>query len=134
MITIEYAGNGFAVNDFLAEQWLRDLLSWDPARDHHSVISSSLPIALVREAIAKGNLSHDKVTFVFEGRSFQANEYGSIPDWPRGFCDKEIACSERILRAAMDRRRAATGEIRVGRLRQQASIEPPSIPPSCQKP
>jgi len=47
----------------------------------------------------------------YEGRSkyspVQINEFGAIPNWPEGFFDESQQEIERILRAAMEKRRSA---------------------------
>lgn len=108
MIIIEYCDGGEAVSDFVCGNWLYKVLHvpTDPAfYDHVFQVSTSLPIYLVRRAIATGKLSHQLVTFLFGDHKFQANRYGAIMGWPMGFCDMEIHVAEDILRAAMKLRK-----------------------------
>jgi hypothetical protein len=107
-IEIEYRRSGVPVSDFEAEEWLRDVVADHLSGGEPSLyeVSTSLPIHLVRLAIVTGKLRAEDVAFVHDGKSFSANEYGAITDWPDGFADAGGRVCEKILRAAMAKRRA----------------------------
>lgn len=114
MITIEYCEEGRAVSDFAVESWLEDIMRFKerwPGQDWWSKVSSAIPVTAMRHAIVTGKITCEDVTFVFAGKSFQANKYGAIPDWPNGFCDRDASYSEQILRTAIDMRRAERAKI-----------------------
>lgn len=103
MITIEYCEEGQSISDFSCSHWLYDLMYGPTERTLR--VSTSLPIAFVRFAIVCGELNYENITFLYNGHSFQANKYGAIQDWPKGFCDRDVATCEDILRVAMKKRK-----------------------------
>lgn len=109
MITIEYCENGTAVSDFNYSDWLYNVIK-NAKADHTFLVSTSLPINLVRLAIIRDELDYRHVYFLYCGYSFQANEYGVISNWPHGFCDRDIAVSEDILRYATKKKKTKEAE------------------------
>lgn len=114
MIEIEYCRDGVAVSDFEAAGWADYVVRRAGPCGHclRHRVSTSLPVHMVRLAIVTGKLRAEDVAFVFEGKVFSANEYGAIPEWPRGFAELGGDVMEGILRAALDKRkgrRAARG-------------------------
>jgi hypothetical protein len=100
MITIVYGMDGRAVSDFDISDWIWDVIH-HCKEDYSLVVSNALPIHMVRLEIVKGNIDPKDITFKYFDQVFQANKYGAIPDWPKGFADREIAVCEDILRTAM---------------------------------
>jgi hypothetical protein len=103
MIIIEYAEHGQAVSDFNYKDWL-DNVKANVGRDNTFIVSTSVPIYAVQLAIVRGELDCSKIVFKYSNEVFQANEYGSIPNRPFGFCDVESRLAEDILRFAMKKR------------------------------
>ena len=68
-------------------------------------VSTSILITAIRLEIAKGKIDWRKIQFKFDDKVFQANEYGSIQDWPKGFCDIETDLCEQILKSAIEKRK-----------------------------
>jgi len=106
MITIEYCKEGLAISDFSYSDWVYNVKQTiKDGKDHKFEVSTSIPIAALRLEIALGNIDCESITFCFWGQYFQANKYGAITNWPRGFADVECAIAEDILRVAIKQRR-----------------------------
>ena len=103
MITIEYCAQGEAVSDFAVRDWLDLVLNSTSGSVFR--ISTEAPVHALQLAIVSGTIAANNVTFMYCGHAFQANEYGAIPERPLGFCDRSVAYSEDIVRAAMQKRR-----------------------------
>jgi hypothetical protein len=104
MTVIEYAEHGSAVTDFNFRDWLYNV-KHNLGKDARFIVSTSVAIHAVRLAIARDEIPAEEIVFQYFGHGFQANEYGAILEWPRGFADVENALAEDILRAAMRKRR-----------------------------
>jgi hypothetical protein len=108
MVTVEYAEHGNPVSDFNASDWLYEVKrTIKEGREHRFVVSTGIPILLLKLAIARDEIKHTDVTFSYFGQVFQANEYGALMDWPRGFADRQNAICEDTLRAAILKRKQA---------------------------
>ncbi len=106
MISIEYCKGGEAVSDFEVEQWFPKILEYAQLPTWvNGAISTTPPLDRIRQAIAEGELDHNKVCFVFNGKEIKVNQYGAVQDWTNGFCDTGVKISEKILRAAMKTRK-----------------------------
>lgn len=107
MITIEYCKYGVPVSDFNYNEWLNSVIESQNNSNNDTIyqVSTSLPIDIVRLAIVKGDLDNSNVRFLFNGQSFQANEYGAIKDWMKGFCDIQLDVSIDTIKLAIDKRR-----------------------------
>ena len=99
---IEYSPEGEPVNNFHAERWVEEKL----VKDEDVKISSSLPFAIIQRMIAEGSLPVGRVTFKYGVDYFTPNQYGAIMERPDGFCGEEVREAERILCAAMAKRRS----------------------------
>jgi hypothetical protein len=107
MVTVEYAEHGNPVSDFNAADWLYEVKrTIKEGREHHFVVSTGIPIHLLKLAIATDTIKPTDVTFSYCGEVFQANEYGAFLRWPKGFADRQGAICEDILRAATRKRRS----------------------------
>jgi hypothetical protein len=116
MITIEYGDTGIGryinVNDFNYNEWTTRLknqidgIYGDIKADLHYLVSTSIFITAIRLEIAKGNIDYNKIQFKFGNKIFQANEYGCMLDWPKGFCDKETDLCQQILSTNMEKRKS----------------------------
>jgi hypothetical protein len=102
MITIEYCEYGRAVSDFDCLDWLDIVKS---STDGYFQVSTSVPISVIRLAIAKGEINYNNVVFIYNNITLNINEYGSIIDCPKGFCDIQIKISEKILTTACYKRK-----------------------------
>jgi hypothetical protein len=107
----EYTPKGVAVSDFEVKQlateyvrYINDWLNYDGEPQVFFYSTSNIFFAL-KEKVAKGEIDHKHILFRFEGKDITINEYGSIVDWPKGFCDIETSLSESTLLAAQARLR-----------------------------
>ena len=104
MIVIEYAEHGQPVSDFNYGDWL-DNIKRNINNDHTFVVSTSVPISAIRLAICRGEIDGAKIVLRYFNEVFQADEYGALPIWPKGFADIESRFAEDILRCAMRKKR-----------------------------
>lgn len=92
---IEYSPKGVAVSDFELESYVESL-----GIHAHAVVSTENVIWKVKQLIANGQLNHEQVTFVFEGKEIHPNYYGAVLDWPEGFADTQNRIAEDTMLAA----------------------------------
>jgi len=87
MITIEY-GNGQAVDDCLAEEFVRDLIKSEIvcAKDVEACVSTSNVITAARVLVKTEDI---KVQFKYKEEILIPNKDGRLEYWPDGFCDYE---------------------------------------------
>jgi hypothetical protein len=108
MITIKYYPNrtrGAVPDGFVEGYYERIKKASEDDQTTIITLATDNVIYRVRAGIAEGDFDHSRVTFVFEGKSFQTNQYGMIDDWPDGFCDFQGTMCERILEADVKRYR-----------------------------
>lgn len=106
MLTVEYdPDSGEAVYDADVEAKVEKLIRWTNG-DVTMVYATENVFAGVRCAIAEGRMNYAAVQFKFGDLVFQANRFGAINPWPRGFCDQTIDYSVRIAKAATKKYRA----------------------------
>lgn len=107
MITIEYCEDGVPISDFEYPYAIQTICDYckEETSDLELRLSTSIIITAIRLEIAKGNIDYNKIKFQYKNKKFQANEYGVILDWPKGFCDIETDLCEQILRVAMEKRK-----------------------------
>jgi predicted ATPase len=99
MITITYdADNGHSVPDNRAEHYVRILIAQHKCGyDREALIGSELIINYLRVAIAEGKITPDDVTLRFNGETLTINPDGTLPHWPKGFCDRFMDSMDRIV-------------------------------------
>jgi hypothetical protein len=124
MITIEYCEDGIAVSDFNYQVWIDTVKSMKG--DHCFRVSTSLPIDLVRIAILKDEILYSNVNFKYEGKLLQPNQYGSLSDWPFGFCGVEADMCGQILRLAAAKRKALVSGKVICNMRNKCHIGDPT--------
>ena len=116
MITIEYSKEGRAISDFEYEQevnYIKKRIKNDVSpveyiadkTEEIIIISNSVLVHALRLAIVRGEIDPEQIQFKFKDKTFKANKYGVIMDWPEGFCDIYLYFSKNILRTAMDMRK-----------------------------
>lgn len=118
MIYITFGAAGEAISDFDAEwraaQVVRRYRDALRERDGDATFfehySTANIIGEFRLLIQQGAIDCSEVTFTYHTYRFQANKYGAIPDWPEGFCDHSMHTAQKILRGALEMRRAEREE------------------------
>lgn len=108
MIKFEYSNFGKPVNDFYVDDYvdsiIKDYKKGDAFPIYH--FSSSNVFTRLRLAIVNGDISYNEVVFVFEGKDLIINQYGTINNWPNGFCDSETRDCGKILKLAIEKKKA----------------------------
>lgn len=102
MITIEYCAEGEPVSDFNYEEWLNKVKS---SNNSCFKVSTSLAIDVIRLAILKKELYYNKIIFKYKDQEIKANEYGTLKEWPKGFCDISMNIAFEILDLANKERK-----------------------------
>lgn len=85
MKTVEYSPHGESVPDWQTEARAREFLTWPGDGYFHT--SSENFVTAVRVLVAEKVISHELVTFLFEGQTQQPTAEGRLEHWPNGFCD-----------------------------------------------
>lgn len=100
MTTIEYDTiDGQMIADGNAEDFALSLLS---SGSSYAKVSTANVIHAARALAVEHNF---QVEFIFEGKTITPNEYGAILDWPKGFCDKTLNWTSRVLTFAVRKRK-----------------------------
>lgn len=91
MIRIIYDINGEAVRDGAAKKVVQKIIQKEPDKTHGGIYFYST-LNIIREmlqALLCGDISYEKVVFVFEGQEIRFNVDNSFlsRDWPRAFSD-----------------------------------------------
>jgi len=109
LIKVIYGAYGAAMADSEVDSWISMVLhnykESTPSQWTYCVANEA-PINALRLAIAEGKIDHTKVEVWFNGNQVIINEYGAIAHWPDGFCDINGTLSEKILIAALFKRKA----------------------------
>jgi hypothetical protein len=106
MILIHYFPNAdHAIPDGKIAAYVDDLLAAH-AQISNVVRSTSQGTVIqeLRLRVARGELPHTDLQFVFDDHKFSLNEYAVIYDWPQGFADLEDRQVTEILTLAMKKR------------------------------
>jgi len=108
MITIHYDPECRAVPDGQVAEYVNSLIA-EHARSTHSVLRAVGVGSIVQEfrlRVARGEIPHTDLQFVFEGQTITINEYARLSDWPKGFADFEDQRIVEIIRTMSAKRRA----------------------------
>jgi len=92
---IEYSRKGIAVSDFELGDYVADIGLHD-----HVIVSTENVLFKIKELIAKGQLPHDRVVFLYEGKEIHPNKYGATHNTPDGFMDTIGNIAEETMMAA----------------------------------
>lgn len=95
MLIIEYDPiNGEIVPDGKVREWADDLVKeheeWkeeDYVDDMVVVIGSVVMLDMTRALIVKKRLDHKEVTYSYYDLKQTPDKFGSLRQWPKGFCD-----------------------------------------------
>ena len=106
MIVIHYFPNAeHAIADGRVAAYVDDLIySHTQVSNVVRAVSQGTVIQELRLRVARGELQHTDLQFVFDDHKFSVNEYAVIYDWPKGFADLEDRQVTEILTLAMKRR------------------------------
>jgi len=100
MITVTYdPQNGQVVPDGEIAKFVDDMLSCKRA-DLELTVGSGTMVNEFRLRVARAELSHRHIQFVFNGEVLIMNEFGRMAVWPKGFADYQDWQTVGILTAA----------------------------------
>ena len=107
MIYLEYVAEGKPIADARAEDYVKDMIEEENIGENgYYHISTENVIQFLLTAIAKEEISHEKVEISFNGEVVEVNKYGAIHNPPKGFMDHtQRAMTDRIM-VAMKRGKA----------------------------
>ena len=99
MLIIEYDPiKGKTISDGLVEKWANNILKKytefkaikivkEETVIMNITVGLSIMVDAIRVLIAKGKLSHKEVLCKFERQIIRIDKYGTMSDYPKGFCD-----------------------------------------------
>ena len=102
-LTVEYDPMaGHVYKDGEAQGWVDDILhhALNKVEDREDLVvtvASALLIDYFRLRLAQGIILPDQIQFKFNDQIIKANKYGTLEQWPRGFCDKTMDILEELL-------------------------------------
>lgn len=116
MVIIEYHKDGSVYSDFNLHFFV-DFIERLCKEDHDHVVkvAAEIMIDAVRESVAKGKIDHKLLMFRYDGTDIEINEYASLNNWPKGFCDTGLKFVENILTTAMAKRKLEKSSLKDGK-------------------
>ena len=112
-ITVEYKPKGgYVFADGDGEEWVDITLNkfLSGHKDRVYTVSSSLLIDYFRLRLAQGIIAPDQIQFKFNDEILKANKYGTLEQWPNGFCDHTMNICEELLTIGSDAAKARKKE------------------------
>lgn len=82
-MNIEYCKDGNPITDFGVE----DYIIFHYTRDKNIRTSSEILIDAARCLVRRGTIDYKNILFVFDGLEIRCDKFGSLEEWPKGFCD-----------------------------------------------
>ena len=99
MIILNYCKEGIALSDFDMEQTYQQIKE---AGGEYNFSTSPIFFRF-KQAVAEEEIEIDDIEFRLNGVSVQMNQYGAIPNWPKGFLQGLVDIAQRTLEAQMRR-------------------------------
>ena len=102
-LTVEYDPMaGHVYKDGESQGWVDDILHFalnkpEDENDMVVTVASELLIDYFRLRLAQGVISPDQIQFKFNDEILEANKYGTLERWPRGFCNNAMDICEELL-------------------------------------
>lgn len=69
--------------------------------DFRASYSTENVFLALRLAVARGDIEHHNIVFVYKCQEIRISKYGFIEDWPKGFCDTTDDTINEILKIAI---------------------------------
>ena len=93
-IIVEYSSKvqGYFFRDGEAEEWVDNIINFmlnkaEDKDDWELKVSNEMLIHYFRLRVAQGVLKSDQIQFKFNDQIIRVNKFGTLEDWPKGFCD-----------------------------------------------